>query len=83
MLVLSRKVHEKIVVPCLNLVITVVAVKGKQVQLGFTAPAEVDINRGEVQQLLDARPRHRRKKGIRDHEPNADRRRAGAVARGR
>ncbi len=48
MLVLSRKVGEQIVVPQCELVITVLAVDGKTVRLGFSAPAEVEIFREEV-----------------------------------
>jgi carbon storage regulator len=48
MLVLSRKVGEKIVIPGLNAEIAVVAVKGKAVRLGITAPAEVAVRRQEV-----------------------------------
>jgi carbon storage regulator CsrA len=50
MLVLSRKVGETIVLPSLNLIITVTAVTGQQVRLGITAAPEVRIRRAEVQQ---------------------------------
>jgi carbon storage regulator len=48
MLVLSRKVGEKIVIPGLAAEITVVAVKGRAVRLGIQAPAEVSVKREEV-----------------------------------
>jgi carbon storage regulator len=48
MLVLSRKVGEKIVIPGLDAEIAVVAIKGKAVRLGITAPAEVAVRRQEV-----------------------------------
>jgi carbon storage regulator len=48
MLVLSRKVGEKIVIPGLEAEITVVAVKGRAVRLGILAPAEVAVRREEV-----------------------------------
>jgi len=48
MLVLSRKVGERILVPDFNVVITVVSVKGNRVRLGFSAPAEVAVYREEV-----------------------------------
>lgn len=48
MLVLSRKVGKRIVVPQCGLTVTVLAVEGKTVRLGFTAPPEVHILRAEV-----------------------------------
>ena len=48
MLVLSRKLGEEIVVPALGLRLTVLAVEGKTVRLGVTAPAEVAVHRQEV-----------------------------------
>jgi carbon storage regulator len=48
MLVLSRKVGERIVVPNSNLVVTVLSVKGHQVRLGVSAPADVAVYREEV-----------------------------------
>ena len=47
MLVLSRKVGEKIVIDgCIT--ITVVAVDGNKVRLGITAPPKVRIDREEI-----------------------------------
>jgi carbon storage regulator CsrA len=48
MLVLSRKLGGRIVVPQCQLTITVSAIKGKAVRLAFSAPAEVDVYRDEV-----------------------------------
>jgi carbon storage regulator len=50
MLVLSRKVGEKIVVPACGLTITVVAVKGCRVRLGIAAPEDIRVDREEVWQ---------------------------------
>jgi carbon storage regulator len=50
MLVLSRRVGERIVVPGCDLTITVVQVKGKQVRLGVSAPDQLAIHREEVWQ---------------------------------
>lgn len=47
MLVLSRKVGEKIVLGN-NIAVTVVAVRGKVVRLGFEAPPNVIIRRQEI-----------------------------------
>jgi carbon storage regulator len=52
MLVLSRKVGERIMVPCCELAFTVLAVQGKTVRLGISAPASLDVYRAEVWQQL-------------------------------
>jgi carbon storage regulator CsrA len=46
MLILSRKVGQEIVIGS-NIRVTVVAIRGKQVQLGVTAPAGIPIWRQE------------------------------------
>jgi carbon storage regulator len=48
MLVLSRKIGERIVVPDRELLITVVAVHGNTVRLGISAPAEIGVYREEI-----------------------------------
>ncbi len=48
MLVLSRKVGERIVLDN-RIVVTVLEVKGRQVRLGFEAPPDVSIWRGELE----------------------------------
>jgi carbon storage regulator len=48
MLVLSRKIGERILAPGWGLVVTVLAVEGKTVRLGISAPAEVDVYREEI-----------------------------------
>jgi carbon storage regulator len=52
MLVLSRKIGERIVVPQCKLVVTVIATKGKGVQLGISAPDDIAVYRDEVWQQL-------------------------------
>src|SRR5947199_3599179 len=47
MLVLSRKVGERVVIGD-RIVVTVLEVKGRQVRLGFEAPPDVQIWRGEL-----------------------------------
>jgi carbon storage regulator len=47
MLVLSRKVGERVVIGD-RIVVTVLEVKGRQVRLGFEAPPNVPIWRGEL-----------------------------------
>jgi carbon storage regulator CsrA len=53
MLVLSRRLNERLVLPGLNVTIEVLAVKGHAVRLGITAPDGVRILREE---LLDSAP---------------------------
>ena len=48
MLVLSRKLGERILVPHCDLTVTVVAIEGKTVRLGISAPAEVGVYREEL-----------------------------------
>ena len=48
MLVLSRKIGERILVPQCGLSVRVVAIKGKTVRLAISAPAEVEVVREEV-----------------------------------
>jgi carbon storage regulator len=48
MLVLSRKLGQRILVPHCDLAVTVVAIEGKTVRLGVSAPAEVGVYREEL-----------------------------------
>ena len=48
MLVLSRKLGEQIVMPTLDLAVTVVAIEGNRVRLGISAPNEIPVYREEV-----------------------------------
>ncbi len=50
MLVLSRKLHEKILFPGLNIAVQVVAVKPGVVRLGIQAPPEVGVLREELRE---------------------------------
>jgi carbon storage regulator len=52
MLVLSRKIGERILVPHCELAITVIAVEGKVVRLGISAPEDIAVYREEVRQQL-------------------------------
>jgi carbon storage regulator CsrA len=52
MLVLSRKLGERRVVPHLELAVTVLAIQGKAVRLGIAAPEDVAVYREEVWQQL-------------------------------
>ncbi len=48
MLVLSRKLGERILVPHCELTLTVVAIDGNTVKLGITAPTNIDVYREEL-----------------------------------
>jgi carbon storage regulator len=48
MLVLSRKLGEQVMVPSCDMTVTVVAIEGNNVRLGFTAPHHVEVYRQEV-----------------------------------
>ena len=52
MLVLSRKPGERLVLPHLEVAVTVLAVEGKAVRLGIAAPESVAVYREEVWQPL-------------------------------
>jgi carbon storage regulator len=56
MLVLSRKLGERIVVPQVDLTLSVVAIDGNTVRLGITAPAEVGVYREELWHRVCAEP---------------------------
>ena len=48
MLVLSRKLGEQVVLPGLDVTVTILGVSGKKVKLGIAAPPEVSIQRQEI-----------------------------------
>jgi carbon storage regulator len=48
MLVLTRRLEEKIFFPCIGAYVQVLAIKGGQVRLGIDAPSEVLVLRAEV-----------------------------------
>jgi carbon storage regulator len=50
MLVLSRKTGERIVVPHCDLTVTVIAIRGKAVRLGISAPQDIRVYRKEATQ---------------------------------
>jgi len=52
MLVLSRRLHEKIVFPSVHATVEVVSVKGNTVRLGIDAPPDFTVLREEVQDRL-------------------------------
>jgi carbon storage regulator len=60
MLVLSRRLNEKVVMPGLKVTVQVVAIDNGRVRLGFEAPPDVTILREELTALLPAPARARR-----------------------
>jgi len=63
MLVLSRKLGERIIIPDSAIEITVVAIDGKNVRLGITAPRDVAVHREEIWQAVCAERRAREQRG--------------------
>lgn len=57
MLVLSRKLGQKIFIPSIQAVIEVVEIKGNTVRLGISAPREVSIVREELLARMQAEDR--------------------------
>lgn len=54
MLVLSRKEDEAVVFPALGITVKVIDIRGTTVRLGFEAPRDIRIHRGEVQLAIEA-----------------------------
>ncbi len=54
MLILSRKLGEKIVVPGCNLTVAVLGIHGNRVRLGISAPPELAIHREELLRAIEA-----------------------------
>lgn len=54
MLVLSRKIREQILIPGLNIRVTILSVGQNRVQLGIEAPADIQITRPELQRVLNS-----------------------------
>ncbi len=57
MLVLSRKLGQKIFIPSIQAVVEVVEIKGNTVRLGISAPREVSIVREELLARMQAEDR--------------------------
>ena len=63
MLILSRKLGEQVVIGD-KVYVTVVAVRGNQVRLGFSAPEEVSIRREELGRCPVNQTKQRRQAGF-------------------
>ena len=68
MLVLNRKLGERVVVPKLNVAVTVLSIKGKAVRLGISAPEDLAVYREEVWTKLDQAPSARKVKAERENK---------------
>ena len=64
MLVLTRKVGEKILVPQCQLTVTVLDITSSRVRLGVSAPAGVAVHREEVQKRISTKARSRRRRNL-------------------
>ena len=56
MLVLSRRIEEKIVLPGLGVTLQVLSIKGNTVRLGIDAPLDVKVLREELLSQTEAAP---------------------------
>jgi carbon storage regulator len=56
MLVLSRKLGERILVPNCELAVTVLAIEGSTVRFGISAPSEIKVYREEVWRATVSQP---------------------------
>ncbi len=57
MLILGRRVNEKIVITPADgrrIEVMVTAIEGRQIKLGITAPPDIVVHRGEIQARVDA-----------------------------
>jgi carbon storage regulator len=63
MLVLSRRLNEKLVLPEVGVTVSVLAVKGGSVRIGIEAPPRVSIWREEVLRRPGPAPPSRRRPG--------------------
>lgn len=63
MLILSRKIGEQFIVND-NICVTVTAVHGDRVQLGFSAPKEVSIRRQELERSPQSSRKKLRQSGL-------------------
>jgi carbon storage regulator len=52
MLVLSRKLGEKVLVPHCDLTVTIISIEGNTVRLGITAPTDIGVYREELWQKV-------------------------------
>ena len=53
MLVLTRKIGQRIVVPDCELAVMVIAIEGKSVRLGISAPNDIAVYREEIWQISE------------------------------
>lgn len=56
MLVLTRKVGEEIVIPSLDVSVSIQSVKGRRVRLAVSAPPEIPVHRDEVWSRINPEP---------------------------
>lgn len=54
MLVLSRRLGEQVVIPDCEMTVTIVAIDGNNVRLGFTAPRNVEVYRQELLEKMQS-----------------------------
>ncbi len=70
MLILSRKINERIVIGG-NIEITITGIRGDRVRIGVIAPKEVDVVRYEIRKKKDLETSDSQTLEVRDQEPDA------------
>ena len=72
MLILSRKINERIVIGG-NIEITITGIRGDRVRIGVIAPKEVDVDRYEIRKKKDLETSDPRNLEVREQEPEGRR----------
>lgn len=70
MLVLTRKISEKMMIGD-NIEVTVVRISGNQVRIGVTAPREISVRRGELEEEPAEKIRNKSSVYNREDQANA------------
>lgn len=52
MLVLTRRISERVMIGE-NIIVEILSIKGNQVRLGFTAPADIAVHREEIKKRIE------------------------------
>jgi carbon storage regulator CsrA len=58
MLVLTRRLNDKVVFPTLGVEVEVVRIEGSKVRLGITAPANIRVHRHEIADRIEKERSH-------------------------
>lgn len=67
MLVLSRRINEKIIIHD-TITVTVLGIKGSQVKIGIDAPSDVTVHRDEIYERIQNERQRNAKREFRDEK---------------